>query len=99
MNIPEREPARGDVFVWSMACASPSAALVARWRADLDEAERAQADRFHFEVDRTTYLAAHWLLRNALAAVARVAPHDWRFVARRHGKPDVAPGLGPAGLQ
>ena len=55
--------APGDVFVWWMECVSPSPALTARWRACLDEAELAKADRFHFEVDRSTYLAAHWLLR------------------------------------
>ena len=106
MNSPPRDdasrmshPAPGEVFVWWMECVSPSPALTARWRACLDEAELAKADRFHFEVDRSTYLAAHWLLRNALTALAGLPPQSWRFTVRSHGKPDVDADLGLPGLQ
>ena len=92
-------PTPGEVFVWWMECVSPSPALTARWRACLDEAELAKADHFHFEVDRSTYLAAHWLLRNALTALAGLPPQSWRFTVRSHGKPDVDADLGLPGLQ
>ena len=77
-----------------MECVSPSPALTARWCACLAEAELAKADRFHFEVDRSTYLAAHWLLRNALTSVAGLPPQNWRFTVRPQGKPDVDAALG-----
>ena len=86
--------APGDVFVWWMECGSPSPTLMARWRAGLSEAERATADRFRFEADRSTYLAAHWLLRNALTSVAGLPPQDWRFTVRPHGKPEVDAAFG-----
>ena len=82
-----------------MECQSPSPTLAAQWRACLSEAELATADRFHFEVDRSTYLAAHWLLRNALTAVAGLPPQDWCFTVRAHGKPGVDARLGLPDLQ
>jgi 4'-phosphopantetheinyl transferase len=91
--------APGNVFAWWMACVSPSPALTARWQACLSDAERAAADRFHFEVDRSTYLAAHWLLRHALTSIAGIPPQSWRFTARQHGKPDVDTALGLPDLQ
>ena len=92
-------PGPGEVAVWWMELGSPPAAVIARWRACLDAAEQAQADRFHFEVDRTTYVAAHWLLRNALASVGGLLPSDWRFIAGKHGKPGIDPALAHPDLQ
>jgi 4'-phosphopantetheinyl transferase len=59
----------------------------------------AQADRFHIEADRSTYLAAHWLLRHALTSVAGLPPQSWRFTVRPLGKPDVDADLGLPDLQ
>jgi 4'-phosphopantetheinyl transferase len=82
-----------------MACAAPSPALAAQWRSCLAEPELTTADRFHFEADRSTYLAAHWLLRNALASVAPLPPERWRFRTRRHGKPEPHPDVGHPSLE
>jgi 4'-phosphopantetheinyl transferase len=76
-----------------MECDSPPAAILAQWRACLDTAELAQADRFRFDEDRSAYIAAHWLLRNALASVGGLPPEDWRFVVATQGKPGIDPVL------
>ncbi|SMF81025.1 4'-phosphopantetheinyl transferase [Tistlia consotensis] len=55
----------------------------------LDEAERARADRFHFERDRQVYTAAHALLRGTLSELTGRAPQDWRFEVGEHGKPEA----------
>lgn len=55
----------------------------------LDEAERARADRFHFERDRLVYTAAHALLRASLAELTGRAARDWRFSLGAHGKPEA----------
>jgi 4'-phosphopantetheinyl transferase len=84
----------GEVAVWWMNFDSPPVGVVGRWRSCLDPSERAQAERFHFREDRETYIAAHWLVRTALASVGGVSPGDWRFVAERLGKPGIDPALG-----
>lgn len=60
-----------------------------RLRALLDDAERARAERFHFERDRLVYTAAHALLRASLAELTGRAPQDWRFSVGAHGKPEA----------
>jgi 4'-phosphopantetheinyl transferase len=56
----------------------------------LDEGETARLGRFRVEVDRTTYLVAHALLRSVLSVHAPADPRSWRFAAGPHGKPSVA---------
>jgi 4'-phosphopantetheinyl transferase len=82
------------ILVWWMEIDAPPATVVADWRSCLDAAEQVRADRFHFDEDRTTYIAAHWLIRNALASVGGLPPTDWRFIVERHGKPEIDPVLG-----
>jgi 4'-phosphopantetheinyl transferase len=89
----------GEVGVWWMECGAPPAGLPAHWRACLDPMELTKADRFRFDGDRTTYIAAHWLLRQALACVGGRSPEEWRFVAEPNGKPRLDRALGPAGLE
>jgi 4'-phosphopantetheinyl transferase len=86
--------ASADVQVWWMACEDPAADDLTGWRACLDATERAQADRFHFAIDQSTYTAAHWLVRNALASAGGLPAHEWRFVPGQHGKPAIDPALG-----
>jgi 4'-phosphopantetheinyl transferase len=88
----------GEVAVWWMELGSPPATAVERWRTCLNEAERIRADRFHFNEDKSTYIAAHWLIRNALASVGGLPPIDWRFAVGKHGKPTVAPAVGQPAL-
>ena len=63
----------------------------------LDDAERARADRFHFDRDRQAYIAAHALARTLLSAEAPRPPATWRFTEGVHGKPEVVrePGVPP----
>jgi len=49
--------------------------------------EQARADRFVFPQHRTTFIAAHWLLRTTLSRYADVAPREWVFVRNPYGKP------------
>jgi 4'-phosphopantetheinyl transferase len=91
-------PKPGDALVWWMEVSSPPADLIANWRGCLDMAEQARADAFRFDVDRVSYIAAHWLLRAALASVGGRAAADWRFCADRLGKPRLDPDHGPPGL-
>jgi 4'-phosphopantetheinyl transferase len=81
-----------------MECGVPPAALVAHWRTCLDPTELTAADRFRFDEDRATYIAAHWLLRHALTSVGGLPPKEWRFVAGPNGKPRLDRALGPADL-
>jgi 4'-phosphopantetheinyl transferase len=78
---------------------SPSIDVVARWYACLDGPERAHADRFHFREDGETYIAAHWLMRTALASIASLPPRNWRFITEKMGKPRIDPAIGRAKLQ
>jgi 4'-phosphopantetheinyl transferase len=89
----------GEVDIWWMECGSPTAAVLAQWRACLDAAELARADRFYFEEDRSTYIAAHWLLRNALASVGGLPPEAWRFVVGAQGKPGIDQALGRGDIE
>jgi 4'-phosphopantetheinyl transferase len=84
----------GEVAVWWMGLGSPSAAVIAQWRVCLNAAEQAHADRFRFQEDRWTYIAAHWLIRTALASIGGLPPADWRFVVEKLGKPRIDPTLG-----
>jgi 4'-phosphopantetheinyl transferase len=84
----------GEVAVWWMKLDDPPTEVVARWCTCLGKSEREQAERFHFREDRETYVAAHWLVRNALASVGGLPPADWRFVSEKLGKPRIDPAAG-----
>ena len=85
---------QGEIALWWMACGAPPPALAVQWSDCLDPGELAQADRFRFNEDRTTYIAAHWLLRHALASVGHLPPNEWKFVADPKGKPLLDRALG-----
>jgi 4'-phosphopantetheinyl transferase len=71
----------------------------ASWRALLDDAERAQADRFHFAADRLAYTAAHAMTRQMLSAAGELPPQSWRFATGPGGKPYIDPALGRPALR
>jgi 4'-phosphopantetheinyl transferase len=83
-----------EIRVWWMECGGPAAGLAAHWRTCLDPMELTKAGRFRFDEDRTTYMAAHWLLRQALTSVGGRSPEAWRFVAEPNGKPRLDGALG-----
>ena len=88
-----------NVTIWWMEFDSPSANTVAQWGACLDSVETVRSTRYRFEEDRLSYMAAHWLLRAALASIARRPATSWRFVAEKLGKPAIDPELGLPGYE
>lgn len=90
---------RGRVVVRWIATENVDAETEYGWRALLDDAERARADRFHFASDRTAFTAAHALTRTMLTWFGGLPPQAWRFVPGVHGKPEIDPVLGHPGLR
>jgi 4'-phosphopantetheinyl transferase len=56
----------------------------------LSPAERLRAKRFHFERDRTRYVAAHASLRLILSRYVSCPAGELEFIAGTHGKPALA---------
>ncbi len=55
----------------------------------LDQAERDRAQRFHFERDKKSYIAAHAITRSLLSKWMRGDQTSWRFSISALGKPEV----------
>ena len=60
------------------------------YRSLLNEAERKQEVRFHFENDRRRYLQTRALVRTVLSRYAAIAPSDWTFTTNAYGRPQVS---------
>jgi 4'-phosphopantetheinyl transferase len=86
------------VRVWTMATGGLDEAAVVPWRAVLDDAERARADRFSFAEGRIAFIAAHALTRAALGVCTGDAPGAFAFDAGPHGKPEATVGGRKAAL-
>ena len=86
------------VQVWTLRVDALDDGAVARWLPMLDAAERERAARFVFPRHRVLFIAAHALLRAALAQLGGQPPTAWRFVADAHGKPAAYLGPQPAPL-
>jgi 4'-phosphopantetheinyl transferase len=82
----ELEP--GQVVIY-LRRASDDRVALARDERLLDQAETARAARFHFEVDRTTYVGAHALVRQALSRHGAGQPGAIRFRSGPHGRPEL----------
>lgn len=94
----QSKPPKLEVALWWMEVA-PSSPSLAEWRTVLDTVELRQAERFHSEHDRADYLAAHWLLRNALASTGIAPAQRCRFIIDKRGKPRIDPEFGRPELQ
>ena len=68
-----------------------SVAHVSAMLSVLSPDERDRQERFAFAEDRRDYVAAHVLLRTALATRQEMAPDRLRFGATPHGKPFLLP--------
>ena len=95
---PERVvPAGDEVSVWYAPLDLPSSRLP-----DLAETlsaeERGRAGRFHFERDRSRYVAAHGHLRAVLGRCLGVAPVQIEFRCGPYGRPELAGACADAGL-
>src|SRR5690349_8808153 len=86
------------VRVWTMRVDGLDEEAIAAWRDSLDDAECQRAARFVFARNRIEFVAAHALLRAALAAAFGAPAEAWHFVAGAHGKPAAWVGGAPAPL-
>jgi len=76
----------GQVDVWRAYLRIRSDSL--EWlKSTLSEDEAARAERFHFNVDRERFIAAHGCLRDILGRYLRCEPARLRFSAGAFGKP------------
>lgn len=82
-----------EVHVWH-ASLDASDALALDMSRVLDDAERARADRFHFDIHRRRFVAARAILRMLLGRYLGVAPRDVALAYGEHGKPFLAPSGG-----
>ncbi len=64
-------------------------ALLSNLRLLLNEAERQQAQRFHFPDDRQRYLVTRAMVRTVLSRYVDVAPADWVFSKNEYGRPEI----------
>lgn len=90
--------AQADIQCWQAVLPASAAhggpavppADLARWRATLNDEERARADRFHFARDRERFVLARALLRGVLGTLTGQDPSALRFGQGAQGKPFVA---------
>lgn len=86
-----RMPASDEVTVWCARLDQP-ASRVGSLRPVLAEDERARADRFHFEKDRTHFTVARATLRTILGGCLGIDPRQLQFSYSHYGKPSLATG-------
>jgi 4'-phosphopantetheinyl transferase len=81
----------GVVHLWSTAVSEleDPEQIAAAW-AVLSTSEKQHAGRFHFERDRSAFLASRSLRRRALSQYAAVDPGLWQFTVNEHGRPRIA---------
>jgi len=60
-----------------------------RYATLLSSDERERHKRFHFDADRTRYLASHALVRTVLSEYTGTDPAAWRFSTNEHGRPEI----------
>ena len=63
--------------------------LHSAYRSLLNDAEREQEPRFHFERDRRRYLITRALVRTVLSRYLPIHPADWIFSANAYGRPEI----------
>ena len=87
--------AADEVHVW-MAVRPATADAASGFEPLLSPEERDRAARFHFERDRTAFVAARGRLRQLLGRYLQSAPEKIQFITNAHGKPELP---APAPLQ
>ncbi|HEU5218016.1 MAG TPA: 4'-phosphopantetheinyl transferase superfamily protein [Gemmatimonadales bacterium] len=80
-----------EIHVWRIPL-DPPAPEAARLIERLSEDERARAGRFHFDVDRNRFVAAHAALRLLLARYLDAEAYRSPFHLGPNGKPALGPG-------
>ena len=89
---------RKDVHIWRAVLDLPSKS-VQELKGSLSFDERMKAESFHFERDRSRFIAAHGILRRILASYLSVDPGAIRFRYERDGKPRLQNAFGKPGIQ
>jgi 4'-phosphopantetheinyl transferase len=87
--------AADEVHVWRVALDAEPEPL----RALLSRDERERAERFHRDVHRRRFVAAHAALRLILGAYLDLAPDALAFALGEHGKPSLRQPLDPDGAR
>jgi 4'-phosphopantetheinyl transferase len=87
--------ASDQVHVWRAALDQPLE-MVESYRTILSGHERARADRFHFEKDRTAYTVARAALKSLLGQYLSMASSTIEFEYTAHGKPYLSSAVNPA---
>ena len=65
--------------------------LLSQYSCLLNEEEKTQQKRFHFEKHRHQYLITRALVRTVLSLyLNEIAPEDWQFNKNKYGKPSIA---------
>src|SRR5439155_19013213 len=85
--------AAGEVHVWTLPLYLDKGTF-AKIAALLSPDERKRADRFHFELHRSRFIAGRGLLRLILGRYCDVQPAELRFDYRPGGKPALRWGKG-----
>ncbi len=88
-----RDPAKADVWVVEPTNLHPEVA--AQCLEVLSLEERCRMLDFHFEQDRSAFLAAHALKRFALTSRhPEIPPQAWSFDVSQYGRPEIASAVG-----
>jgi len=90
--------ADGEVHIWraSLDC---SESVLHRFEAALAADEKARAQRFVFQPDRNSYIAARGVLRELLGKYLHRGPSEIEFDYGAQGKPALRSGWSQSGLQ
>jgi 4'-phosphopantetheinyl transferase len=86
-----------DVHVW-VACLHQSQAQLRAFSSTLSSDELERAQRFHFERDKSSFVAARGVLRAILSAYLGIDPARVEFIYGAQGKPALARSGTDAGL-
>lgn len=83
------ELAPNEIHIWHARLDQPQA-VSNRLIQLLSKDERSRAGRFHFEQDRTRFIARRGILRTILGTYLDVEPHRLQFYYEKNGKPRLA---------
>lgn len=79
----------GDVHIWA-SCLNRPVEQISSFKKTLSPDESARAERFHFDRDRSRFIAGRGILREILSSYLEMSPSQLRFVYSLRGKPGLA---------